>query len=132
MVNSILIGKTIYKLLTSSDELKKYVKNKIYPLVADDGVTFPFVIYYRTKINNLSNKDGYFEDEVGFTIITVSKSYIESLEIANIIRSIFEKKKLTEDIYNCTVEDIDEDYRENAYIQQIYFNCKMENNNIEE
>lgn len=127
MVNSILIGKTIYKLLTESKELKEYVGEKIYPLIADDGVSFPFVIYYRTNIRNSVNKDGYYEDEVSFTILTVSNSYIESLEIANIIRSIFEKKKLTENIYNCAVEDIDEDFRENAYIQQIYFNCKMTN-----
>ena len=125
MVNSILIGKTIYKLLTESDELKKYVGNKIYPLVADNDVSFPFIIYYRTNIRNLVDKDGYYEDEVSFSVIVVSNKYLESLEIANIVRSIFEKKKLTEDIYNCTVEDIDEDFRENAYIQQIYFNCKM-------
>ena len=127
MVNSILIGKTIYKLLTESDELKKYVGNKIYPLIADDGVTFPFVIYYRTSISNTSNKDGYFEDEVSFTILTVSNKYIESLEIANIIRAIFEKKKLGTDIYSCRLDDVDEDYRDNAYIQQLYFSCKMTN-----
>lgn len=125
MVNSILIGKTIYKLLTESDELKEYVGNKIYPLVADENVSFPFVIYYRTNIKNLTNKDGYYEDEVSFSVIVVSNKYLESLEIANIIRSIFEKRQLTEDIYNVTVEDIDEDFRENAYIQQLYFNCKM-------
>lgn len=127
MVNSILIGKTIYKLLTDSDELKKYVDNKIYPLIADDGVTFPFIIYYRTSIRNTVCKDGYYEDEVSFSIIAVSNSYIQSLVIANIIRSIFEKKKLTDTIYNCTVEDIDEDYRDNAYVQQLDFNCKISN-----
>lgn len=125
MVDSILIGKTIYNLLNSSEELKKYVDNKIYPLVADEGVSFPFVVFYRTLIRNVVCKDGYFEDEVGFSIIAVSNKYLESLEIANIIRSIFEKKKLADNIYNCTVEDIDEDFRENAYIQQIYFNCKV-------
>lgn len=125
MVNSILIGKTIYKLLTDSDELKDYVGNKIYPLIADDGVTFPFIIYYRTSIRNTVCKDGYYEDEVSFSIIAVSNSYIQSLEIANIIRSIFEKKKLSDTIYNCTVEDIDEDYRDNAYVQQLDFNCKI-------
>lgn len=125
MVNSIQIGKTIYNLLNSSEELKKYVDNKIYPLVADEGVSFPFVVFYRTQIKNVVCKDGYYEDEVGFSIIAVSNQYLQSLEIANIIRGIFEKKKLGDNIYNCTVEDIDEDYRENAYIQQIYFNCKI-------
>lgn len=117
MVDSILIGKTIYKLLAESEDLKKYIGNKIYPLVADNDVTFPFIIYYRTSIRNISCKDGYYEDEVNFTVITVSNKYIESLEIANIIRSILEKKKLPNKIYDCRIEDIDEDYRDNAYIQ---------------
>ncbi len=127
MVNSILIGKTIFKLLSASAELKKYVDNKIYPLIADDGVTYPFIIYYRTSIRNIVCKDGYYEDEVGFSILVVSNSYIESLEIANIVRSIFEKNKLTDTIYNCKVEDIDEDYNNNAYIQEIDFTCKVTN-----
>lgn len=127
MVDSILIGKTIFKLLSASAELKKYVDNKIYPLIADDGVTYPFIIYYRTSIRNIVCKDGYYEDEVGFSILVVSNSYIESLEIANIVRSIFEKNKLTDTIYNCKVEDIDEDYNNNAYIQEIDFTCKVTN-----
>lgn len=127
MVDSILIGKTIFKLLSNSAELKKYVDNKIYPLIADDGVTYPFIIYYRTSIRNIVCKDGYYEDEVGFSILVVSNSYIESLEIANIVRSIFEKNKLTDTIYNCKVEDIDEDYNNNAYIQEIDFTCKVTN-----
>ena len=127
MVDSILIGKTIFKLLSDSAELKKYVDKKIYPLIADDGVTYPFIIYYRTSIRNIVCKDGYYEDEVGFSIIVVSNSYIESLEIANIVRSIFEKNKLTDTIYNCMVESIDEDYNNNAYIQQIDFICKVTN-----
>ena len=127
MVDSILIGKTIFKLLSDSAELKKYVDKKIYPLIADDGVTYPFIIYYRTSIRNIVCKDGYYEDEVGFSIIVVSNSYIESLEIANIVRCIFEKNKLTDTIYNCMVESIDEDYNNNAYIQQIDFICKVTN-----
>ena len=127
MVNSILIGKTIYKLLSDSSELKGYVGNKIYPLIADDGVSFPFIIYYRNSIKSNSCKDGYYEDEVSFSIIVVSNKYMESLEIANIIRSVFEKRYLSDTITECKVEDVDEDYRENAYVQQLDFNCKMTN-----
>lgn len=125
MVNSILIGKTIYKLLSESEELKQYVGDKVYPLIADEDVTFPFIVYYRTQIRSNGCKDGYYEDDVSFTIIVVSNNYLQSLEIANVVRKIFEKKRLTEDITYCTVDDIDEDYRENAYVQQIYFSCKM-------
>ena len=127
MIDSILIGKTLYKLLTESNELKEYVGENIYPLIADDGVTFPFIIYFRTSIKNVSCKDGYFEDEVSFSVMVVSNKYIESLEIANLVRGILEKKKLSDKIYNCTVEDVDEDYKENAFVQILYFNCKVTN-----
>lgn len=128
MIDSILIGKKLYKILTESTELKKYVNDKIYPLVADNDVTYPFVIYYRTSIKNIINKDGVIEDAVSFTVIVVSNSYIESLEIADIIRRILEKKKLKDNIFNCTLEDVDEDYRENAFIQQLYFSCNIQTN----
>lgn len=128
MVDSILIGKEIYKQLNSSQELKSLVGEKIYPLaVTDEDVTFPFVIFYRTNIRNLINKDGYYEDEVSFTVVSVSNSYVQSLEMANIIRRIFEKRRIGEKIYNVIVESVDEDFIENAYVQQIYFTCKMEN-----
>lgn len=127
MVNSILIGKTIYKLLSESEELKEFVGDKIYPLIAsDENVSFPFITFYRTDITSNGCKDGYYEDDVSFTICVVSNKYFETLEIANLVRSIFEKKRLTENIGNCVIESIDEDYREGGYIQQLYFHCKMD------
>lgn len=125
MVNSILIGKTISKLLLESKEIKKYVNNKIYPLVADNKVTYPFIIYYRNNISSSGCKDGYYEDTVTFSIITVSNSYIDSIEIANLVREIFEKRRLTEEITDCMLESIDEDFIENAYVQTLNFYCKM-------
>ena len=43
MTNSILLGKSIYKLLSASPELKTYVDSKIFPLIADNDVSFPFI-----------------------------------------------------------------------------------------
>lgn len=127
MIDSVLIGKVIYKLLSSNDQLKQYVNKKIYPLIADNDVTYPFIIFYRTSITNNHCKDGYYEDEVSFSVMVVSNKYMESLEIANIVRSIFEKKRLTDEITDCILQDVDEDYRDNAYIQQLYFQCKITN-----
>ena len=128
MINSILIGKTIYNLLNNSEELKKYVGNKIYPLVADNDVSFPFIVYSRTGVTNTICKDGYYEDDVNFSIIVVSNKYIDSLDIANIVRGIFNKQKLDKNIYNVSLDDIDENFTNDAYIQQLYFSCKVNNN----
>lgn len=129
MVNSLLIGKTIYNCMNTNEDLNKIVKNKIYPLVADQSTTFPFVVYYRTNIMSSNyTKDGYGEDEVEFTVIGVSDKYNVSCDIANEIRKVFEKKKIDGEnltITNCRLVGVDESWEENAYVQRLNFLCTV-------
>jgi hypothetical protein len=131
MTNSILIGKTIYKLLSESQELTKYLENKIYPLVADSDTTFPFITFSRDNVTpSALTKDGIHEDTVSFSIMVVSNAYLVSLEIANLIRGIFEKKKIIgEDLVMNYVElsGIIEDYQEDSFTQNLRFTCKVTN-----
>lgn len=129
MINSIYISKTIYKLLSENEELAKYIDGKIYPLVAENSTTFPFIIYYRDSLNCTKlTKDGYNSDNATFIISVVSNKYIESLEIANIVRKIFSKNVISgDDIEISNIElEVDEDWN-NAYIQTLTFNCTIEN-----
>ena len=127
MVNSILIGKLIYNLLSNDEALKGMVKNRIYPLIAEQETKLPFVIYYRTNIISNGSKDGYTEDSITFNITTVSADYKGSLDIANRLRQIIEKRKIeTTDLtlYNVRLISIDESYEDNAYVQKLEFECK--------
>lgn len=127
MTNSILINKYIYSKLSSSNELKKYIDSKIYPLVAENTTTFPFVTYYRDNISPISfTKDGYCQDEVYFTINVVSDHYTQTLEIANIIRKLMEGLRGDDNIYDCHMTNIDENFVENSYVQTLQFQCKFE------
>lgn len=127
MTNSILINKYIYSKLSNSNELKKYVDSKIYPLVAENTTTFPFVTYYRDNISPISfTKDGYCQDEVYFTINIVSDQYTQTLEIANIIRKLMEGLRGDDNIYDCHMTNIDENFVENSYVQTLQFQCKFE------
>lgn len=127
MTNSILINKYIYSKLSNSNELKKYVDSKIYPLVAENTTTFPFVTYYRDNISPISfTKDGYCQDEVYFTINVVSDHYTQTLEIANIIRKLMEGLRGDDNIYDCHMTNIDENFVENSYVQTLQFQCKFE------
>lgn len=127
MTNSILINKYIYSKLSNSNELKKYVDSKIYPLVAENTTTFPFVTYYRDNISPISfTKDGYCQDEVYFTINVVSDQYTQTLEIANIIRKLMEGLRGDDNIYDCHMTNIDENFVENSYVQTLQFQCKFE------
>lgn len=127
MTNSILINKYIYSKLSNSNDLKKYVDSKIYPLVAENTTTFPFVTYYRDNISPISfTKDGYCQDEVYFTINVVSDHYTQTLEIANIIRKLMEGLRGDDNIYDCHMTNIDENFVENSYVQTLQFQCKFE------
>lgn len=129
MTNSILIGETIYKKLSKSDTLKKYLGNKIYPLVAENGEQFPYIVFYRDDIRAISCKDGYYEDAVTFTVAIISNKYIESLEIANEVRKILEKQRIKDEnltITNATIDGVEEVWENNAYTQRLHFLCKTE------
>lgn len=127
MVNSILVGKIIYKLLLNDEPLGKLVNKQIYPLVADHDTKFPFITYSRDNITSLSCKDGYYEDQINFTVTVVSADYLGSLDIANRIREILEKRVIKSDFLtldNVTLSGIDESYIDNAYVQSMSFVCK--------
>lgn len=127
MTNSLLIGKLIYTKLNEALD-----STKIYPLVAENGTTYPYVVYFRTNINVQGiSKDGYCLDIVTYNIVAISDRYDESVEIANEIRRVMEKKKLITDdlvLHDNKLISATERYADNAYIQELTFECKIDNN----
>ena len=129
MTNSIFISKAIFQLLANDEVLKESV-TAIYPLIAENDAKFPFITFSRDNIFTSVSKDGYYEDKVTFSIMVVSANYIGSLEIANRVRQIFEKKKIiTTDVtlHSVRLTGVDESYNENSYIQNLSFDCVITN-----
>lgn len=130
MNNSILIGKLIYERLSSNPELKEYVNDKIFPLIAEQETTFPYIAFSKDSITPYYTKGGNYEDTVSVQIIVASADYLESLNIANIVRKIFECR-----LYSCDELQITEsklssvseayDDNANAFIQRLIFNFKI-------
>lgn len=131
MTNSILINKYVYQRLSNSTKLKEILGSKIYPLVAENTTTYPFITYFRDGILPINfTKDGYCQDEVYFTINVVSNNYTQTLEIAHHVRYIIEHWKVEENdctIYDIRLSSIDENFVEDAYVQTMQFTCKVEN-----
>lgn len=50
-MNGLEVGRAIY---TALDGIKN-----VYPLVADKGTTFPFIVYRRTGLQHSTTKDRY-------------------------------------------------------------------------
>ena len=145
MTNSILIGKAIYNLLKNDNTTHNYVGDKIFPLVAENETTFPFIAYSRENVNGSTGytKDGCVGDDVQFRVDIVSDSYNESCEIALAVRTCLEKPYLaltetipTNDpqnpqvvtimrIYECKMYSINESYDSETFIQTMRFVCKV-------
>lgn len=74
-------------MLSSCEDLTTIVDNKIFPLVAENGTTFPFIVYKRTSVNPSDSKDKMIYKEEAFVeIMIASDKYNQSVEIADIVK----------------------------------------------
>ena len=74
MKNRLRIGDAIYTIL-------KDFKN-VYPVKADEGTTFPFMIYRRVSGQSQSSKDGIYSSIAHIEVNIVAQSNEESIELA--------------------------------------------------
>ena len=124
MMDSLNIGKAIYTILQTSIDIDK----KIYPLIADEGTTFPFLIYKRTGLTPESTKDNTNEN-VSVEINIASSNYSESIDLAIKVRKALEHKKGTYSdiaIEDIVIDDATEDYIEDTFIQTLTFKIELQ------
>ncbi len=124
MMDSLNIGKAIYTILQTSIDIDK----KIYPLIADEGTTFPFIIYKRTGLTPESTKDNTNEN-VSVEINIASSNYSESIDLAIKVRKALEHKKGTYSdiaIEDIIIDDATEDYIEDTFIQTLTFKIELQ------
>ena len=124
MMDSLNMGKAIYTILQTSIDIDK----KIYPLIADEGTTFPFIIYKRTGLTPESTKDNTNEN-VSVEINIASSNYSESIDLAIKVRKALEHKKGTYSdiaIEDIVIDDATEDYIEDTFIQTLTFKIELQ------
>ncbi|WP_187373970.1 DUF3168 domain-containing protein [Bacteroides neonati] len=122
---SLQIGKAIYELLSGNTDIAAKISNKIFPLIATNNTSFPFIIYKRTNIIPAYTKDRFSaNDTLMMDVVIASDKYNEAIELADLVRNTLEGKRGT--FATIQVDDIrlvsaDEDYNEDTYIQQLTF-----------
>lgn len=132
-MKSLYIGKIIYNTLIQNTQLQGKVDKKIYPLVADKGTTFPFIVYRRESITPSSNKDSIIYDENAVVnILIASDSYSESVEIASLVADSLSSAMIGKQISGITIEDIrlentQEDFSDDTFLQILTYNIKIKN-----
>ena len=119
MKNTLRIGDAIYTIL-------KEFKN-VYPVKADEGTTFPFIIYRRVSGDNKSSKDGIYSSIANIEVNLVAQSYEESKKKK---KKVLQKLEAARgpiaglDIWTIRMIDSNETWIENSFIQCLKFSVE--------
>lgn len=130
METSLNIGKVIKDILYQDETLNNLVKNQVFPLIAEENTTFPFIVYRRNSIRKASTKD-YVNDEIASVdVVVASDKYSQSVEIAERVRFVLERVEYEGENFsvdNITLSNASEQYMQNTYIQTLTFEIEINN-----
>lgn len=119
------ISKHIYSALSASEELKKAVGDKIFPIATKNEVEFPFIVYERDSVTPRYDKSGASVTESSVNVYVLSESYTQSLDIAEDVIAALERKDAVYEgfeVIGATMLGATESFTANTYVQQISFN----------
>lgn len=115
------IGKAIFTIL-------KGIKN-VYPLVADQGTEYPFVVYRRVNLSHANTKDRFnYQELATVEVVVAANNYTESVELA---KQVMYRLEHTRGLYNeISINEIkmvgaEEEYIEDAFIQKLTFEIEI-------
>lgn len=111
------VGKDLTAILLADSTVHNLVGDKIFPLVADAGTTFPFIVYRRNGYRPFSNKD-YTDESADVEIAILSDNYIDSVHVADAVGNALNQKE-TETIDEIEITNASEEYNSDTYIQKI-------------
>lgn len=110
------VGKHIKEFL-DVPSVRKYLKGKIFPLIANEGTDFPFLVYRRASYVPENTKD-YEDEKVTIEIVIAANTYVESLDIANSVADALNGKE-DDLISDITIQNLYEDYADDTFLQYI-------------
>lgn len=123
---SLSAGEIIRAILANDAEVTARA-NKIYPVV-EDRADLPYIVYRRTQLKQDPTKNGRGADTVGIEILCYTKQYTEGVELAEAVRDALDGTQGEADglvMRSCYLEDSEEAWQDDAYVQQLVFNVKI-------
>lgn len=123
-MSSLQIGKSIYTVL--SEVLPK----KCFPLVADQGTTYPFIVYRRVALNPATTKDRFNYSELATVEVMIAdNNYSGSINLAEQVKEKLEHTR--GNISDINIGKIklftaEESFLEDAYIQKMTFEIQIQ------
>lgn len=117
------IGSKIKEILTNDSEVTNYIKNKVFPIVANNGTDIPFVIYRRFNYEPQSNKD-YKGESAEFEVRVVANKYEDSVKIADAVGDALNDYK-DNDVEQIRLITSNEDYIDEVFVQTLNFYIEL-------
>ncbi len=86
-----MIGKVIYSLLSTNATLTALVPaTKIFPYVLNENTDLPAIVYGISEVSPEYTKDGWAQDRIDFTVVSISPSYSDLQDISTAVRGALE------------------------------------------
>jgi hypothetical protein len=115
-------GAAIYNILVSDARVSGIVGDRIFPLVAKNATTFPFIAYRRSGLSIGDTKDMIYQYGVVIDVACVSNDYKQSVDMADAVTDALLDKRLAQyDIDSIRLSDASEDYLDDAFVQALGF-----------
>lgn len=111
------IGSEIRNVILSSAAVKNAVDTKVFPLIANSGTTFPFVVYRRSSYSPQSDKD-VLSESVYMEIAIICTNYEQSVSIANDVADVLLAYE-SDTIEEIKVTNISEEFISNSFVQKV-------------
>lgn len=125
------------KLLTENLEIGTFIKEQlesilpVYPIIADKGSEGSFCVYRRTGFVAKDSKDMWnYEETINLEIIIASQTYKDSIKLAQLIKDKLEAFRghwRATYINNIVLDNCNEDWSNDSYIQRLYFTINIDN-----
>lgn len=106
------------------DTLKQIeaVGGRVFPIVANEGTTYPFIVFERSGVDVTATKDGFADIQATFNARIVSATYFEGLQILDTAIEQLERMQSKHGItYRVTLQGASEESTDDGFIQTITF-----------
>lgn len=131
------IGLAIYNILNNDSDVVALVSTRIYPNVAKQGSTFPFIVYQTTGVDPTDTKDGVSPMDVNaFEVLCFADSYSGAVDLAQKARIALDRVSGTYPattgikIQSIKFNSVDEDFEiegdgRGIYVQTLSFDLRQ-------
>lgn len=128
---SLSVGLLIYDLL-SHDDAVAAKSSKIFPVIAEDGASLPYICYRRGNMENVAVKGSAGADSAAVDVLCYAATYAEAIDLAEAVRNAMDGVQ-----YACATDggtliarsirltDAEEGWADDAYVESLSFTVKI-------